>query len=285
MGPGTEKQIDSSFKWALTNDFDLLILGSSRFYRGINPDAFQIPVFNFSHDNDAYNQMYYKLIFLKNHQKAFKYLVLPADYAPFSNISDTRNHLYKKYFDPEYFNDYIPGKAINGKLIHDINNSFDRFIKIRFSMTFTKFLESIPAFIRKEKPPYIPFMKSNGQYIKPGKSTPDIFVRRDYTSFELQENYFHKILEHCRKENIRVFIVMPPFLDKDLLLYPEENIPFYHEYFNELADSLNTWFLDYTTNTLFSPEDFTGLAHLNENAADRFSELLNERIEEILNSL
>jgi hypothetical protein len=285
MGPGTERQIDSSFKWALNNDYDILILGSSKFYRGLNPDLLGLPAFNFAHDNDAYNQMYYKLLFLKEHNKSFNYLIISVDYAPFSNISETRNHLYKKYFDAEYFNDYKLGSTTNGKLIKDFNDSFDRFMKIRFSMTFTKFVESVPALFMKRNYQEIPYMKSNGQYIKPGKPTPDLFVTREFTSSELQENYFHKILDHCRKENIKVFLIMPPFLANDLKLYPEESIPFYQEYFNTLSDSINIWYLDYTTSTLFSEEDFTGLAHLNENAADRFSEILNDRIKKILNPL
>jgi len=285
MGPGTERQIDSSFKWALNNDYDILILGSSKFYRGLNPDLLGIPAFNFAHDNDAYNQMYYKLLFLKEHNKSFNYLIISVDYAPFSNISETRNHLYKKYFDPEYFNDYKLGSTTNGKLIKDFNDSFNRFMKIRFSMTFTKFAESVIALIAKGKPDDIPYMKPNGQYIKPGKSTPDLFVSRKYTPLKLQENYFQKILDHCNKENIKVFLIMPPFLEADLKLYPEENILFYQKYFTSLADNLNSWYLDYSSGSLFSAVDYTGLAHLNDNAADRFSEILNNQIENILNPL
>jgi hypothetical protein len=78
---------------------------------------------------------------------------------------------------------------------------------------------------------------------------------------------------------------MPPFLKNDLNSYPEENISFYHKYFTTLADSNYVWYLDYSNSTLFSEEDFTGLAHLNENAADRFSEMLNDQINKILNPL
>ena len=278
MGPGTERQIDSSFKWAASYNYDLLILGSSKFYRGINPDEFSMPAFNFGHDNDAYNQMYYKLLFLKNHNKKFKYLILSVDFAPFSNISDTRNHIYKKYFDPEYFKDYKLKKITGGRLNSDLNASFDQFMKIRFSMTFTKFIESIPAFLFKRKPLDIPFMKSNGQYIKPGKPAPELFVIREFGSNELQEKYFHKILDYCHSENIVVFLVMPPFLEKDLNSYPSENIIFYQDYFKKLADDKYVWYLDFSSSTLFSDQDFTGLAHLNERASDKFSSILNESI-------
>jgi hypothetical protein len=282
MGPGTERQIDSSFNWALNNHYEILILGSSKFYRGLNPDAFRIPAFNFAHDNDAYNQMYYKLLYLKEHNISFNYLIISVDYAPFSNISETRNHLYKKYFDPEYFKDYRLGAATTGKTKYDFNESFNRFMNIRFTMTFPRFVASIPVLISRKKPHNIPYMRANGQYIKPGKSTPDLFISRKYSSLELQEHYFHKILDHCHREKIKVFLILPPFQENDLKLYPEENISFYKEYFSNLEDSINIWYLDYSTSPLFSEQDFTGLAHLNENAADRFSVILNDRIEEIL---
>jgi hypothetical protein len=285
MGPATKSQIDSSFKWALTRDYDLLMLGSSKFYRGLNPDSFKIASFNFAHDNDSYNQMYFKLLFLKKHQKTFKYLLLSADYSPFSNISDTRNHLYRKYFDPAYLDDYKPGKTAKRIMMTDINNSFDRFMKIRISMTFPKFIESIPAFITHKIPADIPYLKSNGQYIKPGKSTPELFVLREFTSLKVQEDYFQKILDHCMKEDIMVFLIMPPFLNSDLQLYPEGSILLYEEYFKSIADGKKIWYLDYTLSPEFSEEDFTGLAHLNLIAADRFSVILNNRIEEILVSL
>ncbi|WP_461488949.1 hypothetical protein, partial [Pontibacter sp. HJ8] len=60
-GPTTKAQIEQSFENALRKDYDMLILGNSRIYRGINPEKFSTNAYNFAHDDDSYNQMYYKL--------------------------------------------------------------------------------------------------------------------------------------------------------------------------------------------------------------------------------
>ena len=57
----TQDQLEISFNNVLQKKFDLLMLGNSRIYRGLNPDKFSIDSYNFSHDNDSYNQLYYKL--------------------------------------------------------------------------------------------------------------------------------------------------------------------------------------------------------------------------------
>ena len=71
-GPSTKQQISTSFRNALKQDYDILILGNSRTYRGINPDLLAMKCYNFSHDNDSYNQSYYKLLYLIKHHKKIK---------------------------------------------------------------------------------------------------------------------------------------------------------------------------------------------------------------------
>jgi hypothetical protein len=64
-GPSTEQQILMSFENAKKGNYDLMALGNSRMYRGIDPSVFDCSSYNFSHDNDTYNQMYYKLKWLE----------------------------------------------------------------------------------------------------------------------------------------------------------------------------------------------------------------------------
>ena len=70
-GPSTEEQITQSFSNALEKDYDLLVLGNSRLYRGVNPDKFQLATFNFSHDDDTYIKIYFKLKYLLKMRQGF----------------------------------------------------------------------------------------------------------------------------------------------------------------------------------------------------------------------
>ena len=63
-GASTAEQINMSFENAVSEEYNCYFLGNSRIYRDINPDVFTtVKSYNFAHDNDSYNQMYYKLLF------------------------------------------------------------------------------------------------------------------------------------------------------------------------------------------------------------------------------
>ena len=267
MGPSTGKQIDWSFRNALERKYDLLILGNSKFYRGLNPDCFNISTYNFAHDNDGYNQMYYRLKYLlANHVKP-SYLILSVDYAPFSNISNTRNKYFKNYFGRDYFNDY---KGISSESHQRFGSSevFNDYMALRFGMTFPRFLESCFKILSGTVPDDPPRLKENGQYLKAGRPTPELFVNRNFGSLDLQEHYFHSIVDLCKTNHIKVFLVMPPFLDEDLSQYPKGQVAYFSDYFRKLVDNKNVYYFDFSRDRSFTVQDFTGIAHLNEQAAN-----------------
>lgn len=62
LGISTSEQITRTFSSAEKTNYQMLIVGSSLLYRGINPDSITcIKSYNASHDNDSYNQFYYKI--------------------------------------------------------------------------------------------------------------------------------------------------------------------------------------------------------------------------------
>ena len=94
-GPNTAQQIKTSFENAVKEDYDCYILGNSRIYRGINPDRLEkVHAYNFAHDNDTYNQMYYKLVYLLKNNSNIDTVILGTDYFQFSFFSNTRNYIY-----------------------------------------------------------------------------------------------------------------------------------------------------------------------------------------------
>lgn len=256
-GPNIEQQVNSSFKSAATRNYDMVILGNSRLYCGANPDQFAIPTFNFSHNNDSYNQLYYKLKWILNQKKKVKHVILGIDYFQFGIFSDTRNYVYGQWFAPEYLQDY---RQKNYWLAHHVD------------------------LLRPEKiqnlvlrPIYKHDLKPNGQFVRVGQASADDFIKREPKRLAIQVKYFEQILQLCKEYDITVFICMPPLRSSEYKQYTEIQKKEYRDF---LSPYLNCRirYLDFSTNPAFTLDDFVDISHLNQKGADRFSKMLSDQI-------
>jgi len=264
-GPNTKMQIEQSFNEVLKEEYDMIILGNSRMYRGINPDMFSIDTYNFSHDNDTYNQMYYKLLYLEDNDRLPKSVLIGTDYFQFSIISDTRNHVYKSLLDKRYIKDYSFNfnKYMNNRMTFLQNN-----LLLRWKSIFEK--ENVNR----------PYLKENGQFILPRKAMENDTLAKDRESvmLDIQKNYFKNILEYCRDKNIKVMVIMPPLRDNELKSYKDEYLEIFNEYISESIEE-NEIYLNFTYDERFNINDFSDITHLNKEGADKFSKILWEKIE------
>jgi hypothetical protein len=258
-GPNTQTQIDQSFSLAKQKEFELLILGNSRFYRGINPDLFTTPAFNFSHDNDTYNQLYYKLLYLLSRGKKINYMALSVDYFQFSFVSDTRNYAYADYLGNQYLNDY-PSPPFVNKLYYHIEN---------ISLKKLLLLKDLD-----EKP----YLKHNGQFIKPGKASKTDKRPSVLKYLPIQLTYFEKILGLCKKHQIKVFLIMMPVRDNEMANYSEQACSEFNKKILSYCQKYDCEYWNFDRNKEFTVEDYTDITHLNAKAADRFTILLNKKI-------
>jgi hypothetical protein len=263
-GPSAQTQTDHAFRHAESRDYDLLILGNSRVYRGLNPDRFSTPTFNFACDNDTYNQMYYKLKWLRDRGKAFRYLVIGVDFFQFEFISHYRNHLYAPYLGEAYMADYEPRPYAEKKL-------------------------RLKKYIRSLNPKYLfvpdngrTFLRDNGQYIKPGTARPSDRTDRTTVRLPLQVDYFERILADCREHGTQVFLCMLPIRVEENNAYRDGEI----DEFMKFIDGYTTddvVLIDFTFDESYVMSDYTDITHLNEAAADRLSGQLDDSIMSLLN--
>lgn len=263
MGPNTRTQIEVSFKNALKEDYELLILGNSRAYRGINPSLLNVSSYNFSHDNDTYNQLYYKLLYLLKNERKIKYLVLGVDYFQFSYMSDTRNYVYCDLLGEDYNADY------------SYQNVFSDFLNESQLLDFKR-IKMLKRLGKSERNKSI-YLKDNGQYIKPGKATTSNIANDLIDRIPIQVKYFEKILDECKKSNIRVFICMMPARDLAMNYYTQTEIL---EFNNFVKSYSNDYYklLDYTYSKDFKMDDYTDIKHLTEKGAAKFTLMLNQSI-------
>jgi hypothetical protein len=265
-GPNTEYQIKFSLKNALEKNYKLLILGSSKTYRGINPQLLSMSAQNFSHDNDTYNQLYYKLKLLLSKKKKIEYLIISTDYHQFSFISDTRNYVYGDIFDADYLKDYNTSLWQYQFYNHLSNLSPEKLLSIKLFSTKGQ----------------VPFIRENGQYIKPGFNLTKNFPSREYKRLKFQMNYLDKTIQLCKKNNIIVFMVMLPVRKHELECYKKKELSDFDNFITKYSKQKSIFFLNYSKNPNFTIKDYTDIAHSNESAANRFTKILNKDLTSII---
>jgi hypothetical protein len=129
-----------------------------------------------------------------------------------------------------------------------------------------------------------PFLRSNGQYIKYGKAKENDTITREIKRLDFQVSYFNKIIDLCKSKKIKTFIVMLPIRQNELKSYTHSEINEFDSFISDYADSNNVFYLNYSTVNNFSTSDFTDITHLNEPAANRFTNNLNKDLLNLINN-
>lgn len=256
-GPNIKEQLNTSFKNAELRQYEVLILGNSRLYCGVNPDKFTQPTFNLAHNNDTYNQMYYKLKWVLNKGKKLNAVIVGVDYFQFSIFTDTRNYAYGPLLGSDYLADYPPYKYM---LTH-----YKELIKPYKLRTLIK------------DPIYKHDLKPNGQFVRLGEPDPNDFIKRNFSRLPIQEKYFQKILDECKAQGIKVYLVMPPLRDVELAQYDPAQVEEFKRFISTFLNE-QVVYLDYSTDANFTINDFIDFSHLGPEGADKFSRDVSERI-------
>ncbi|HEX6162027.1 MAG TPA: hypothetical protein VFZ31_01590 [Vicinamibacterales bacterium] len=282
VGPSMVERIDRSFAAAASGGYDVLVTGNSRIYRGVNPDELGVRAYNFAQDDDAFNQVYYKLKYLDGRGVRFHTLVMGVDYFEFSFLSDRRNVAYGKYLGEEYLRDFAApetGRAarILDAVLHPIDEpAFNNLMIRRFTRPASLLIERALAAVQSSPrpPPIRAVLKPNGQYILdagPQRADP---ITRDATRLPIQEQYYRRILEWAAGNKIRVVLVMPPLRRMELDAYPPGVVDAFDEWLARSAAEHGATYVNFARHPEFTDQDFADVTHLNEAAADRWSRLL-----------
>lgn len=274
IGINTADQVKMSFENSVKDSYNCYFLGNSRLYRNINPDKFpSVHAYNFAHDNDSYNQMYYKLLYLLEHGERIDYLFAGTDYFQFSYLSDSRNYIYSKYFPAEYLADFEDG-----------NNWFSlqkEYLKTLWGNKQNCLSACIKYVLRRPVPKNLLVQKPNGQFVVYGAAKGDEKADRDYQVLDVQYVYYKKIIELCQANDIELYVIMPPLRKGEIESHTDEE----RAAFNKMIrDSLAQTpyaehYYNYSESEGLSPyTDFTDIVHLTPEASDRYSAHLNNLV-------
>lgn len=271
-GPSTKEQIEKSFEQAVTSDAGIWFLGNSRIYRGIDPSIIQGHIaYNFGHDNDSFNQMYYKLLYLKEHNCRIDTLFLGVDYFQFGVFVDSRNYVYDHLFDAQYVKDY--GRTKAGELANNIRRVF----KSKQSFFFPSFTKYVSRGLKFKDAGLLPVLKENGQFIEDTEASENDTADRSFEVKEILMDYFDRILQFCKENDVEVYALMMPVRDKELACYTDEEINLFTRMINdELSNyGYNNRYLDYSNLPAFKDYScYSDITHLNSASARAFTEVL-----------
>lgn len=258
-GVDTEDQIRISFHNANNRIYNKLFLGNSRVYRGINPDCIDNHTYNFAHDNDTFNQCYYKLVYLIDKGHKLDTLFLGADYFQFGIKSHTRNYVYDNLFAEEYYKDY------NTNIL---NENIANLKQIFYNNQLLLPKALIKLIMNKN---IIGQIKDNGQYIYDSKASPNDKVTRNTEILDLQVDYYNRIVDLCHSHNIQLTVFTMPVRDGEMESYTREFVSKIQSIIKTPL-SIKDRYIDMTYLEDFRDyHDYTDITHLNSSAADRFS--------------
>jgi hypothetical protein len=284
-GPSLQERIDAGFNGIRARRYDCVAVGNSRIYRGINPDKLGVSAYNFAQDDDAFNQIYYKLRYMDDHGVRVQTLVIGVDYFQFSFLSDRRNFAYARHFAKGYIDDFTRPPQGAGRVmwaaLHPIDEAaFNAFMIRHFTRPAALLLERGLATLRHEAaaPSVRVFVKDNGQYVVEAPPGPLVPVERDATRLPIQVRYFEASLDWARQNGMRVFLVMPPLHRRELASYAPGVIEAFDRWLAARAGAYGATYLNFSTHPDFGDGDFADVTHLTAEAADRWSEMVGHAI-------
>lgn len=265
LGPSTADQIVMQFNHLNEQKDTLttLYLGSSRFYRAIVPYIIGPNGYNFAHDNDSYNQEYYKLLYAFDRLPNLKRVVVGFDYVSFSFISGSRNYVYRNYFPKDYLRDYD-------------DNLYNNYVVPVLNIP-----ETLPVTIKAIFSTQKQYdLTSKGQLVYySGNASDNDEIKREETITEIQLLYFNKIIDFCKKNNLQCVFVNMPIRDGEYKSYSKDYLEKMNDLIRGKLDK-NIRYIDYSRcRELLSVELFSDIAHYNQKGAIVFSKKLGEDLQ------
>lgn len=275
-GPNMDEQIKQQFRAIDDKQYDTIILGNSRLYRGINPELLNSNCYNFAFDNDSFLECYYKIKYLEKIDKLPKCIILGVDYFEFSFVSAGMQATYDLYFDKEYDNVIANCQSLSFDTKSNFDKKINKLINNFCIMNYynaTSYLFN--RFILKDK--RVSYVSEYGQYKiypQPKATLGDYLTRSSLIMNEQKEAYL-KIFELAEQNNITIVQVMLPTRDIELNCYTVEEKNQLDQLFNSQNKSI---YMNFSQLEDFNINYFMDDTHLNLKGADKFSSILNEKL-------
>ncbi|MFH7014817.1 hypothetical protein [Flavobacterium sp. FlaQc-47] len=187
---------------------EVLILGNSHTFYGLNPVFFAKPAFNMS--NVSQSLYFDKLIFDKHISKfkKLKYVVLNIEYTSLSQLKDTQEDSWRKYYYKSYMDLNVPivSKFEYGNYFLSSTRSFNKNIKLvnRYFLQGTVIDCDLNGF-------GINYTKDK-RFLNLSEIAIKTIKRHEDNLFDFSENIsiIESIIHQCKQKGIEVILITMP---------------------------------------------------------------------------
>ncbi|MCL2073937.1 MAG: hypothetical protein FWH18_08455 [Marinilabiliaceae bacterium] len=252
-------------------DADVLIMGSSRAYRHINPliidTILNCKSFNIGMSGgEDFNKQYIRYMTFEKFNKRPKYIIHQVDYGTLAisdNDFDERFLPYLSDIDKELIDNHLKWVKI-----HHLKLPL-----LKYQSQKGQFMQGLFEFFGIK---HCPDIRTKGFYatdelwddtaLNQVLQNDSIEAQKEPSAIKLFDSY----LNHCKQNNIKLFLVFSPIYYKatDFTKNKKEVLNTYH-YFSQKYDFP---FLDYSADSLcFDTSYFYNATHLNKEGADIFT--------------
>lgn len=255
-------------------NIELLVLGSSHYYRAILAEDLKINSFNAAYVSQPLNMDFLIFNSYKDRLKNLKYLMVGISYPSLFSSLETgvENWRMKNY--NLYYDFYVTHKVKDYSEV--LSNTFD-VNKIKAIDYYWLHKNPITLTKRGSGPLNMQYdLKETGIAAAKRHSLPSLLYYKEYIK-ELG-----KIIEYCKSNDIRIILVTSPtyYTYFDNLNMEQLSL------MNHLLDSLsknnqNVYRADHLKDKKFTKEDFYDGDHLRLQGAKKFTEILNQKLDSL----
>ncbi len=261
-----------------SNNIEVLFLGNSHIYFGINPEYISRKSFNGAHISQSLN---FDLAILEKYNDRWanlKYIIIPIDYLSMywtleCGIENWRVKNYSIYYDISTNGNYWSGFEIfNGKLPSNISRAKSYLFNGKFDITCNKFGFGT-AYNSKDSKDLIKTGKTASKRHTFGNNQP-LFSKNIQT--------INSMIEFANRHNLKIiFITCPAYSSyrenlNPIQLYNSVNI------IKQIsAKNSNTYYYNFLTDKTFVADDYYDADHLNEIGAKK----LTLKIDSLINNI
>lgn len=260
-------------RWMMENssDVEVLILGSSHGYYGLQPSALHARAFNLANHSQNFEYDYLLLQLYAPLLRNLNTVILPLSYC---SLFDTRFEEcadwwyainYKKYMDIDVHSDFskynfefcnLP--VYSGRLIKVLSGGeLPMCDSLGFGVGYT-----IPA--------------RSATWKEDAQMTVDRHTAANWDAFDYNAGFLRKIAEFCNERSINLVVVTLPAWHLYYNRLDDAQVEKMYQTVNAMQREYGFRYLDYLRDGRFVGDDFYDVDHLSDVGALKFSSILKE---------
>ena len=256
----------------------VLILGNSHTFYGLNPKYFDKPTFNFSNISQT---LYFDELLFEKHINKFKnleYVILNVDYSSLSQVDDSDEDVWRKYYYKRYMDLEVPIIASLDPKVYFLSSTRSFILNVKL----VKRYFSEGTIVDCDENGFgINYTKISRQ-LNIDKSAPATIKRHEDNLLDFSKNIsrIQSMISKCKQKKIKVIIITTPAAK----VYCQGVNQFKLQKMIDACLSIqnvnsNVYYLNLFKDFRFTDDDFHDPDHLHTEGAKKCSVIVNGYIE------